>query len=153
MKLRNITAAATLALAICMTAVGSATAGGAVVKPGLTPGTWTGTGVITGSSTESGYTTTFRGKVGFRIVVAKDRWAKGTGSWVRTMKGTTEFTKGELTGIADLRFAGPSNEVDILYAEAVEGTVSFPGGKTTPVKFKRGWDDNPLQAILVVKQV
>ena len=152
MKLRNITAAATLALAIGATAVGSATASGAV-KPGLTPGTWTGTGVISGSVTDAAGTTTFSGKVGFRIVVAKDRWAKGTGSWVRTMKGTTEFTKGELTGIADLRFAGPSNEVDILYAEAVEGTVSFPGGRTTPVKFKRGWDDTPLQASLVVKQV
>ena len=58
-----------------------------------------------------------------------------------------------MTGIVDLRFAGPSNEVDILYAEDVEGTISFPGGKTTPVKFKRGWDDQPLVAALVVKRV
>jgi hypothetical protein len=153
MKLKHITAAAALALTIGVTTVGTATAGEALVNPGLTAGTWTGTGVISGSVTDAAGTTRFTGKVGFRIKVAKDRWAKGTGSWVRTMKGSTEFTKGEMTGIADLRFAGPSNEIDILYAEAVEGTVSFPGGKTTPVKFKRGWDDMPLRAPFIVKHV
>jgi hypothetical protein len=153
MNLGKITVATTLALATAVLAVGSASAGGTAGKPGLTAGTWTGTGMISGSVTDAAGTTTFTGKVGFRISVAKDRWAKGTGSWVRTMKGGTEFTRGTLRGIAQLRFAGPSNEIDILYAEDVEGTITLPGGKTTPMKFKRGWDDQPLQAALVVKQV
>ena len=153
MKLKKIAVTSALALTMVVTALGTAPATGAAAKPGLPPGTWNATGVISGSVTDAAGTTNFSGKVGFRLVVARDRWVKGTGSWVRTMKGSTEFTKGAMTGIADLRFAGPSNEIDILYAEAVEGTVSFPGGKTTPVKFKRGWDDKPLQATLVVKRV
>jgi hypothetical protein len=153
MTLRKIAIAATLALAVVVAALGSASATSAAGKPALPAGTWTGTGVISGSLTDAAGTTSFSGKVGFRLVVSKKRWVKGTGSWVRTMKGSAEFSRSTMTGIAHLRLAGPSNEIDILYAEEVEGTVEVPYAKPQPVQFKRGWDDKPLVSQLLITRV
>jgi hypothetical protein len=152
MTLRKIAIATTLAVSVVVAALGSASATDAAGKPSLTPGNWNGTGVISGSVTDAAGTTRFSGKVGFRLVVSKARWVKGTGSWVRKMKGSTELTKSTMTGIGHLRLAGPSDGIDILYAEDVEGTVETPWGKPTPVKFKRGWE-TPLVSELLITRV
>jgi hypothetical protein len=159
MKLKRIALGIALGLVALAAALGSTSTVEAAGKPGLTPGTWKGTGVISGSVTDAAGTTRFTGKLGFRLVVSKKRWVKGTGSWVRTMVGTSEFVRSRMVGIAKMTFAGPSNEIDILYAEDVEGFVEDAFGRKTPVAFNRGGGSGPptselpLRNDLIVKRV
>jgi hypothetical protein len=130
--------AAALSLAVCATALGSASAGNTAPVPGLLPGKWQGTGVIKGSVTDAGGTTTFGGKIGFLFTVRKDLLVHGKGSWVKTMTGRG-LVDSDLTSIAMLTFGGRSHKVVFDYLENVEGTITANGIKK-PVTFSTSED-------------
>ncbi len=134
MKLKSIGIATTLALALTAAALVGAAATEARPKPGLTPGKWQGTGVITGSVTDEVGTTSFSGKLGFRITIRKDLAVSGTGSWVKQMVGRGDGMSSSMTGIAHMYFGESPQGIKISYAEEVEGTVTV-NGLTHPVKF------------------
>jgi hypothetical protein len=146
MKLK-LTIATVLSVALGAAALGSASAGEAGAKPGLMPGKWHGTGVITGSITDAAATTTFSGKVGFRLTVLKNFAVKGTGSWVKTMKGRGDVSS-TMTGIGYMFFGGTARDIRYAYTETVEGTVTA-NGIASPVSFQRG-DEKLLASQLVI---
>ena len=152
MKIKSIAIATVLVAAIAAVALASATATHAGPKPGLLPGKWQGTGVISGSVTDEVGTTTFKGKLGFRINVAKNLEAHGTGSWVKTMNGTSEFMKSTMTGIGRMWFGGFAHDIDYMYEEAVEGTIhdAFTN-KSRPIKFVRGQDETLRGRLVITK--
>ena len=138
MNRKMLIVAATLALAVSAAALGSASASSTVAKPGLLPGKWQGTGVISGSVTDAGGTTTFGGKIGFLFTVRKDLLVHGKGSWVKTMTGRG-IVDSDLTGIADLTIGGRSHKVVFDYLENVAGTITANGIKK-PVDFSTSED-------------
>ncbi|MCI0637169.1 MAG: hypothetical protein L0206_25130 [Actinobacteria bacterium] len=151
MKLKKITVTTVLMAAISLAALGSATSTEAGAKPGLLPGKWHGTGVITGSVTDAGGRTTFGGKIGFRLNVAKNLEVSGTGSWVKTMKGRGEMAKSDMTGIGKMWFGGFGHNVDYMYEEHVEGTVTFAFGATKKVSFVHGQDETLRGRLVITK--
>jgi hypothetical protein len=152
MNVRNFSAAAVLVAAMAVVALAGATATHAGPKPGLLPGKWQGTGVISGSVTDEVATTTFKGKLGFRINVAKNLEVHGTGSWVKTMIGKGEFAKSTMTGIGKMWFGGFGSDVDYIYEEDVEGTITDPfTRKARPVKFVHGKDETLRGALVITK--
>ncbi len=149
MKLKSIAIATALALALIAAALVSAAATDARPKPGLTPGKWQGTGVITGSVRDAGGKTTFNGKLGFRLIVAKNLEVEGTGSWVKTMRGRGEIAASVMQGIGRMWFGGHAHNIDYIYEEAVEGTIEIANGGKRPVSFVRGQDET-LKGQLVI---
>jgi hypothetical protein len=135
MKLKRITIAAVLAIVLGATALGAADSTHAGPKPGLMPGKWVGTGVISGSITDEVGTTRFSGKIGFRITIRKDLAVGGTGSWVKQMVGQGDGMSSSMTGIGTLYFGESPQGIKISYFEEVEGTVTV-GGFTQPIKFE-----------------
>jgi hypothetical protein len=138
MNRKMLILAAALSVAVSAAALGSASASSTVARPGLLPGKWQGTGVISGSVTDDGGTTTFGGKIGFLFNVRKDLLVHGKGSWVKTMTGRG-FVNSDLTGIANLTFGGRSHKIVFDYIESVEGTITANGIKK-PVSFDTGED-------------
>jgi polyisoprenoid-binding protein YceI len=139
MKRRMLTAVALLSLAACTVAFGSASAsdtGQAALR--LSPGKWQGVGKISGSVTDEAATTTFSGKLGFRLTVRTDRLVHGKGSWVKTMTGRG-LVDSDLTGIAMFTIGGWSHKMAFDYLESVEGTITANGIKK-PVSFDSGED-------------
>jgi hypothetical protein len=151
MKLKSIAIATTLALAIIGAALVGATSTEARAKPGLMPGKWQGVGVIKGSTTDAGGKTTFSGKVGFRLFVAKNLEVSGTGSWVKTMKGTSELVRSTMTGIGRMWFGGFGYDIDYMYEEDVQGFVEDAFGRKTPVKFVHGQDETLRGRLVITK--
>lgn len=141
MKVKLLTIGTALALVLGAAAIASAPASEAAGKPGLSPGKWVGTGTITGSVTDEAATTTFSGKIGFRITVRNDLLVHGQGSWVKTMKGRG-LVDSDLVGIGQMTVGGHFNDLHFDYIESAEGTITV-NGMTRPVafgneEFKRG---------------
>jgi len=147
MKLKMLTIAAALALALVAAALGSASTTEAGAKRGLMPGKWQGTGEFSGSITDAGGRTSFSGKLGFRIVVRKNLAVEGNGSWVKTMTGRG-IASSDMTAVGYMLFGGIASDIGYLYNEDVEGTVTTDG-IAHPVKFQRG-DDELLKGRLVI---
>ena len=135
MSIKTIAIVALVALAAIAAALTGPATMQAGPKPGLVPGKWQGTGVISGSITDVVGKTTFSGKVGFRINIRKDFAVGGTGSWVKQMDGAGTDMSSSMTGIATMYF-GESGQggIKITYFEEVEGTVTV-NGRTHPMKF------------------
>ena len=133
MKLKMLTLGAALGFVLVAVVLGSASSGEAAAKRGLMPGKWHGMGVISGSITDEAATTTFSGKLGFRLNVAKNLAVGGSGSWVKTMKGRG-LVSSTMTGIARLVFTGTGSGIKFGYTETVDGTITA-NGMTKPVSF------------------
>jgi hypothetical protein len=140
MNLKRLTALAALTLTLSAVALGSASAGDAASQAALRllPGKWQGTGKISGSITDDGGTTTFGGKLGFRLTVRTDRLVHGKGSWVKTMTGRG-LVDSDLSSIAMFTIGGWSHKMVFDYLENVEGTITANGIKK-PVSFDSGED-------------
>ena len=135
MNRKMLIVAAALAVLVSVAALGSASASNTAPKPGLLPGKWQGTGTISGSITDDAATTTFSGKLGFRLNVAKNLSVTGSGSWVKEMKGRG-IVSSDMTAIARLVFTGTARDVRFGYAETVDGTITANGIRS-PVQFDR----------------
>jgi hypothetical protein len=150
MKLRIVITTAALALAVGAAALGGASSSEAAPKPGLTPGTWQGTGAITGSVTDEVGTTTFSGKIAFRITIGKNLSVSGKGSWVKQMVGKGDGMSSSMTGIGLMYFGESPQGIKITYLEDVEGTVTI-NGLTHPVKFSIGTKEDRVTRLVVGK--
>ena len=135
MNRKMLIVAAGLAVVVSAASLGSASASSTAPKPGLLPGKWQGTGTISGSITDDAATTTFSGKLGFRLNVAKNLTVTGSGSGVKVMKGRG-LGHSDMTAIARLVFTGTGRDIRFGYAETVDGTVTANGIRS-PVEFER----------------
>jgi hypothetical protein len=94
-------------VALALSAVGAfaAPVSEAAPKPGFPAGTWSGKGVISGTSSQYGQTTRTSGKATFTLKVARGGGVSGTGRWVTTEVGSGAISS-TITGTATVRFGG-----------------------------------------------
>jgi len=104
-RVASALAIAALASAVSTAAASAGPAHDAVAKPGFPAGTWTGKGVISGSSSEYGQTTRTTGMATFTLKVTRGGRVSGTGSWVTREVGSGAISS-TITGVAPVRFDG-----------------------------------------------
>lgn len=95
----------------------------AAPKPGFLPGTWIGTGTISGRSANAIGTTTFSGKLSFRLKVARDGRVSGTGTWSRTMIGAGRIDA-KIAAKTAVRVVGSPTDVRLTGTYRAVGTFS-----------------------------
>lgn len=127
MKLKLITIAAALGLALAAAALGSAPATEAAPKPGLVPGKWIVNGALSGSNQDGVMSIANRGQVKFTLNVAPDRSVTGSGTWRRTMRGSGADTKSVIVGTAELKLSGPSTDARFAGKEYSQGRIWVNG--------------------------
>jgi hypothetical protein len=132
MKLSISTIGAAIALLLAA-AAGGAGGSQAAAKPGFLPGTWTGTGTISGTSSDGVMSTTHSGQIRFRFVVTADLSVSGTGTWNVTMKGSGSDTSTTMKGTAALKLSGAARDVRFAGKQAVQGSITA-SGVTVPIK-------------------
>jgi hypothetical protein len=95
------------ALAVVLSSVSASAApqSEAAAKPGFPAGTWSGKGVISGSTSEYGQTIRTAGKATFTLKVTRGGRVSGTGRWVTTEVGSGAISS-SITGTATVRFGG-----------------------------------------------
>src|SRR5262245_20992856 len=121
MKLKTL-----LITAAAVTLVGAAApAGQAAAKPGFPTGTWTGKGVIGGTSSEYGQTTRTTGKATFTLKVSRGGRVTGTGRWVTTQVGSGAISS-TIKGIANVRFGGTAKLPTYAGTQTVTTSFSDP---------------------------
>jgi hypothetical protein len=141
MKTRLLALCAMLGLVV----VGSASATQAAAKPGFQPGTWNGTGTISGKTGDGPMSEVWSGKIRFTLVVGPNRKAGGSGDWALTMKGSGPVG-GTMTGAAVLRMTGAATDVRFAGTQRISGTVS-DGVRTSSINFTR-----PVNGKLVISR-
>jgi hypothetical protein len=125
--------------AAAVTLLGAAApASEAAAKPGFPAGTWTGKGVISGTSSEYGQTTRTTGKASFTLKVTRGGRVSGTGRWTKKEVGSGAISS-TITSIATVRFGGTA--IRPTYAGTQSVTTSFSdgvrrGGNTVSLPFK-----------------
>jgi hypothetical protein len=125
--------------AAAVTVLGAAApASQAAAKPGFPAGTWTGKGVISGTSSEYGQTTRTTGKASFTLKVTRGGRVSGTGRWTKKEVGSGAISS-TITSIATVRFGGTA--IRPTYAGTQTVTTSFSdgvrrGGNTVSLPFK-----------------
>jgi hypothetical protein len=130
-----LTAAAVGALGV------AAPAGHAAAKPGFPAGTWNGTGVISGTSSEYGQTVRTTGRATFTLQVTRGGRVSGTGRWSKKEVGRGAIAS-TITSVATVRFGGTATLP--TYAGTQTVTTAFSdgarGGRNTITKlpFKGG---------------
>jgi hypothetical protein len=132
----------TTLLALCaglaLVAAAGATAARDTVKPGFVPGTWNGTGKISGKTGDGPMSEVWSGNVRFTLVVGSNRKAGGSGGWALTMKGSGPVGS-TMTGSAVLRMSGAATDVRFAGTQKISGTVS-DGVRTSAINFTRAVD-------------
>jgi hypothetical protein len=129
MMLRLLTTVAALVSILVAAALGGASASQAAAKPGFLPGTWKGTGTISGSSSDGVMSTRHSGQIRFTLIVRNDLSASGSGTWKVTMKGSGPESSSTMTGTAALKLSGAAREVRFAGQERVTGFVTASGVK------------------------
>ncbi len=121
MKFRKLilTAAALGALGV------AAPASHAAAKPGFPAGTWNGTGVISGTSSEYGQTIRTTGRATFTLKVTRGHRVSGTGRWSRKEVGSGAISS-TIKSIARVRFGGIATRP--TYAGTQTVTTAFTDG-------------------------
>ena len=127
--------------AAAVTALGAAApAGHAAAKPGFPAGTWSGKGVISGTSSEYGQRTRTTGTATFTLKVTRGGRVSGTGRFTKKELGIGAIAS-KITSIATVRFGGTA--IRPTYAGTQKVTTSFSdgarsGGNTVSLPFKGG---------------
>lgn len=139
---------AALLLGLVLALVG-ATGASAKPKPGFLPGTWTGKGTITGSSTDGPMTVHFSGGIAFTLKVAPSLAAKGTGTWRLDMLGSEDAMSDEaidstMQGRAAISLAGSGTTITFSGLQKVAGEIRV-AGTSRPLSFSR-----PLNGTLAI---
>ena len=134
---------AAAALAAAALAAVAAASGQAAPKPGFVPGTWIGTGTISGSSADGPLKTVFSGSISFTLKVAPSLAASGSGSWAMTMKGSGPVSS-MMKGSAPVQMRGSGSDVRYTGTQKVSGVVS-DGTMSRKLSFSR-----PLSGRLVI---
>jgi hypothetical protein len=125
--------------AAAVTALGAAApASQAAAKPGFPAGTWSGKGVISGTSSEYGQTIRTSGKATFTLKVTRGGRVSGTGRWTKKEVGSGAIAS-TITSIAPVRFGGTA--IGPTYAGTQTVKTSFSdgvlgGGNTVSLPFK-----------------
>ena len=132
---RTITITTVLALALAALALGTASTADSAPKPGFAPGTWKGSGTVSGRSTDGPMTTQFSGRIRFTFTVASNLAVKGSGSWALTMKGSGPVAS-TMKGTAALTLSGTGSDVRFSGMQHVKGVVS-DGTVSRPIGFNR----------------
>lgn len=126
--------AALLASMLCASA-------GAAPKPGFPPGTWVGTGTISGTTTDGPFTTHLAGGISFRLRVAADRRVSGSGTWKLTMLGSSDGPSSDavdstMTGSAAVALRGSATAVTFSGLQRVTGEIRM-AGRRRPISFAK----------------
>jgi hypothetical protein len=113
----------------------------AAPKPGFVPGTWVGTGTISGTTIDSPMTTRFNGGISFTLRVDHGLRVTGTGTWRLGMLGAeTTGSDGAMTsklkGSAAIALTGSGTAVAFKGTQRVAGAVTAYG-VTRPISFTR----------------
>jgi hypothetical protein len=132
-----------LCAALALVVAASASAKQDAPKPGFMPGTWNGTGKISGKTGDGPMSEVWSGNVRFTVVVGNDRKAGGSGGWALTMKGSGPVGS-TLTGAAVLRISGAATDVRFAGSQRISGKVS-DGVRTSSINFTR-----PINGHLVI---
>jgi hypothetical protein len=140
---RTISITTALGLAVGALALGTASTADSAPKPGFAPGSWRGSGTVSGRSIDGPMTTQFNGRIRFTFTVASDLAVKGSGSWAMTMKGTGPVGS-TMKGTAALTMSGTGSDVRFSGMQHVKGVVS-DGAVSRPIGF-----DRPLKGRLVI---
>ena len=124
---RTLPALALAALALPLNAGGASAAplDRAAPKPGFPAGTWTGKGVISGSSSEYGQEIRTSGKATFTLKVTRGGRVSGTGKWVMTAVGSGAISS-TIRSVATGSFGGTARLP--TYAGTQTVTTSFSDG-------------------------
>ena len=125
--------------AAAVTVLGAAApASHAAAKPGFPAGTWTGKGVISGTSSEYGQTTRTSGNATFTLKVTRGGRVSGTGRWSKKEVGSGAISS-TITSIATVRFGGTATRPTYAGTQTVKTSFSdgvVGGGNTTELPFK-----------------
>jgi hypothetical protein len=143
MKIKLLAVCATLGLVVTAATLGSASSTWAAPKVGFLPGTWVGTGKISGQTGDGPMSEEWNGNVRFTLVVSPGLTAGGSGTWALTMKGTGPVAS-TMNGSAALKMSGPATDVRYTGTQKISGSVS-DGTRSTAINFTR-----PLTGRLVI---
>lgn len=139
---------AALALLLFTAAAGTALATESVAKPGFPAGTWTGTGVLAGTTETVGdITTRSRGTARFTLNVSKDGTVTGKGTWRVTQIGSGSVGS-RIVGVSSVRFSGTPIDVRFKGTQVITTAFVDPA-HTTGNTFKR---KEPITGHLVIKK-
>lgn len=139
---------AALAALACLGLAGTSTSQ-AAPKRGFLPGTWNGTGTISGSAVDGPITTHFGGGIAFTIRVDRKLRVSGTGTWRMDMLGSSDgpsdsAVDSSMQGSAAIRMGGSASGVTFSGTQKVVGEVRM-GGVARAISF-----DRPLAGRLVI---
>jgi hypothetical protein len=121
-RLSTVVAGALVAASLLTAALAGASTAHAAPKPGLPAGTWVGSGLAKGETTEAGVTSTFSARLRFTIVVGKDGRVRGTGAFASDMVVTGEFPS-VISSTADVTFGGTAT--NLLYTGTAATRATF----------------------------
>jgi opacity protein-like surface antigen len=121
MKVKTLFLAAAAVTALAVAPAASE----AAAKPGFPAGTWTGKGVISGTSSEYGQTTRTTGRASFTLNVTRGGRVSGTGRWVTTEVGSGAISS-TIRGVANVRFGGTATLPTYAGPQTVTTSFSDP---------------------------
>jgi hypothetical protein len=125
-------AALVAAIAALGIAFGAASVGLAAPKPGFLPGTWIGTGTISGSGPAvGGPAATFEGKLAFTMTVRRNGAVSGTGSWSRTMTSVDPGVSAIIAAKTSVQVSGSSTAPRLVGTYRAVGTFVGHGVSKT----------------------
>jgi hypothetical protein len=126
MKLRKIAIATTLAVAVVVAALGSASATQAAPKPGFPPGTWIGAGEMAAETGQDGdLIASMSGSMNFTLTISRDGKVSGSGT-VKTLETGAGSVGAKITGTAQVKFSG--TPTDVRYSGTQVVTTWFGDG-------------------------